>query len=419
MRFYLSRLCFICVLSVTASLILMLILRASSLLSAKFLYDVQKGRIRYASLIGSEVSSSNGQITKAGPAHDWTTNHTCKPTHYVKCQGDTTPKPDTNRTFGIGILERPPVMRLPQVFDRKDVLSVFDLSECQYTNCYFQDTKITESTSIVIIFLTYLNDKFKIEKRWPHQLYAAYTYETPFYLYAQLMQDPKSYWNSKFNLTISYRTDSDIFEAYGILHFKPRPIEARPNYYDIAKNKTKTVLWFVSNCDTPSKRNIYVKQMQKIIDVDIFGSCGKPCPTNDRMCSPDIAAHYKFYLAFENAFCKDYVTEKFFKLYAKDTFIVPVVRGGFDYDKYLPTDTFINAAHFKNATDLAKHLKKLGEDPVAYSKYLERIDLYEFRKGYNMGCQACVFLNTRKHEGQIPDLKHWIANGTCHPPKDL
>jgi hypothetical protein len=41
--------------------------------------------------------------------------------------------------------------------------------------------------------------------------------------------------------------------------------------------KTKDVVWIVSNCNTPSKREKYVKEMQKIINVDIFGRCGKPC----------------------------------------------------------------------------------------------------------------------------------------------
>jgi hypothetical protein len=39
--------------------------------------------------------------------------------------------------------------------------------------------------------------------------------------------------------------------------------------------KTKDAVWIVSNCNTPSKREKYVKEMQKIINVDIFGRCGK------------------------------------------------------------------------------------------------------------------------------------------------
>ncbi|KAI8779772.1 alpha-(1,3)-fucosyltransferase C [Biomphalaria glabrata] len=159
--------------------------------------------------------------------------------------------------------------------------------------------------------------------------------------------------------------------------------------------------------------------MKKIIDVDIFGKCGKPCPTGDFLCSPDIPVQYRFYLSFENSFCKDYITEKFFKLYTQNTLIVPVVRGGFDYNKYLPTNTFINTADFRSARDLALYLKQLSDDPVAYSKYLENKHMYDFQKGYNLGCQTCTFLNTKKLERRIDDLKKWMTDDICHPPTDL
>ena len=59
------------------------------------------------------------------------------------------------------------------------------------------------------------------------------------------------------------------------------------------------------------------------LQVDVYGKCGKlKCgrgesvqqqiiDTNTR-CDETIS-HYKFYLAFENTLCPDYVTEKFFR----------------------------------------------------------------------------------------------------------
>ena len=43
---------------------------------------------------------------------------------------------------------------------------------------------------------------------------------------------------------------------------------------NIIANKTKTVAWIVSNCDSKSGRNLYVTQLNKYINVDIYGSCG-------------------------------------------------------------------------------------------------------------------------------------------------
>ncbi len=38
--------------------------------------------------------------------------------------------------------------------------------------------------------------------------------------------------------------------------------------------KKKLVFWVVSNCHTHSRREDYVKIMQKYIDVDVYGACG-------------------------------------------------------------------------------------------------------------------------------------------------
>jgi len=48
--------------------------------------------------------------------------------------------------------------------------------------------------------------------------------------------------------------------------------------------------------------------------VDIYGKCGShECPrTQSDECFKTIEQNYKFYLAFENSNCKDYITEKFY-----------------------------------------------------------------------------------------------------------
>ena len=60
-------------------------------------------------------------------------------------------------------------------------------------------------------------------------------------------------------------------------------------------------------------RLAYAKELSKHISVDIYGACGTmTCPRSSGKCGDMLDNDYKFYLAFENSNCKDYITEKFF-----------------------------------------------------------------------------------------------------------
>jgi hypothetical protein len=46
--------------------------------------------------------------------------------------------------------------------------------------------------------------------------------------------------------------------------------------------KSKLALWFVSHCSTSSKREIYVNNLKKFLNITIYGTCNKmPC---DKSC---------------------------------------------------------------------------------------------------------------------------------------
>ena len=90
--------------------------------------------------------------------------------------------------------------------------------------------------------------------------------------------------------------------------------------------KARDILWFVSNCKRDrTKRIEFARKLEKesTLTIDIYGGCGK-----GRVSKEDEAQmwkNYKFYLAFENSACRDYITEKFFKVFDKG--VIPVVRG--------------------------------------------------------------------------------------------
>ena len=117
-----------------------------------------------------------------------------------------------------------------------------------------------------------------------------------------------------FNWTSTYRSDSTIVAPYERWQYYNDNVIAKEQPKDYAANKTKAVAWFVSNCGARNGRLDYAKELQKHIQVDIYGSCGtKRCPRSQAdQCFKLLDRDYKFYLAFENSNCKDYITEKFF-----------------------------------------------------------------------------------------------------------
>ena len=97
------------------------------------------------------------------------------------------------------------------------------------------------------------------------------------------------------------------------------------------KSPKKLALWIVSHCTTSSRREKYVAELQKYMPVDVYGACGNLTASKDRDEETKLIQEYKFYLAFESATCRDYVTEKFFRRMTQG--IVPVVFGGADYSR--------------------------------------------------------------------------------------
>ena len=122
--------------------------------------------------------------------------------------------------------------------------------------------------------------------------------------------------NGLFNLTWTYRTDSDIWAPYGSYVYRELSngtADGIPRF--ISKQKSKLVTWMVSNCG-PALRKEFVHELQKYIKVDVFGSCSdefglsRSCDEGSSGCKSTIS-QYKFYLAFENSLCEDYITEKY------------------------------------------------------------------------------------------------------------
>ena len=127
----------------------------------------------------------------------------------------------------------------------------------------------------------------------------------------------------------------------------------------MADTKNRSTVWFVSHCATQARREMYVKKLKRLVDVDTYGRCGKlKCPrSNETMCNERMESTYRFYLSFENSLCTDYITEKFFRTMKFN--IIPVVYNGADMSVYAPPNSYIDALAFKSVSALAAYLKKV------------------------------------------------------------
>ncbi|KAK7095321.1 alpha-(1,3)-fucosyltransferase C-like [Littorina saxatilis] len=269
----------------------------------------------------------------------------------------------------------------------------------------------------------------------PDQVYVFHNHEPQ----AEWIHSPsfrKPAWKSAFNWTMHYRFDSDIVDLYGKLVKRNPPVK---NYTAILAKKTKFAAWMVSHCDTHGRREKYIKLLRDFIPVDAYGGCAKnKCPrSSDDSCYKMINADYKFYFAFENAFCKDYITEKFFRYLEADT--VVVARGSNEYKNHAPKGIFVNTADFKSAKDLAEHLLHLDIHPEEYIKILKAKDEYQplyedWPIRNNMGdiyymhyhyesvsyCEMCKRLWDLDTYGKtVPDIAEWFDRENCYPPKDI
>lgn len=128
---------------------------------------------------------------------------------------------------------------------------------------------------------------------------------------------------------------------------------------------------------------------------------------------------YKFYLAFENSNCKDYITEKFFEI-GLGRNILPIVMGPprKEYEKYAPLQSFIHVDDFESEAELAQYLLMLNRNDELYNEYFQYKGTGEIEwKPKQFFCELC----SRLHDKRIMSTPTWYEdvnewwrkNGIC------
>jgi glycoprotein 3-alpha-L-fucosyltransferase/alpha-1,3-fucosyltransferase len=209
---------------------------------------------------------------------------------------------------------------------------------------------------ITQIFLPKILYSCRPKSRPSQQRWLFTFYESPSFTRHLLSYNSEIY-DDIFNLTATYHINSDF---PGLYYVHSQIIwELNENFdekYDYTIDKIDLAAAVISNSrnHVTSNRLLYINELKKYMKVDIYGGQGKPCPTVFRdknknisnfnvsnyyfervegKCKEIIYHEYKFYFAFENSICDDYITEKFFLTLRKP--IIPVVLGAGPYDYYV------------------------------------------------------------------------------------
>ncbi|XP_045114206.1 alpha-(1,3)-fucosyltransferase C-like [Portunus trituberculatus] len=321
------------------------------------------------------------------------------------------------------------------------------MHKCPVTSCLFLEGSSHPEDADAVVFHSFDFDPEHVPAvRRPEQVYVWLSMESPRwdgFGYGKVLQFGRPRF---FNWTSTYHRESDVMQPYGgLLPLHGEADYVRPGLLDksgVAYGKylaalaggypqqeikgkdwaaflerPKLLAWMVSHCSTSSGREVYVLELQKHIEVDVYGSCGelKCSIENIEVCYTKILRPtYKFYLAFENNLCEDYITEKtWLPLHYG---LVPVVFGGARYSDILPPFSYVDATH-RTPLQLANHLSSIARSPELYGRY------HLWRKYWEVLpwpplCEICLKLHSLASElhrsgedvaqrQNYPDLRGW------------
>ncbi|KAK3097596.1 hypothetical protein FSP39_011268 [Pinctada imbricata] len=287
----------------------------------------------------------------------------------------------------------------------------FFTTGCKVNHCSFTYNRQEGRTADVVVF----GNPYQLPFRppWPRksqkQIWMMSALETPPHTTSMRK------YIGHFNWTMSYRTDSIIVSPY--FKYEAFPEKKVLPYKNHAAGKKKKVAWFVTNCfNVESGRMEYAKELQKYIDIDIFGGCGtKRCRKSEwDKCRQMVQRDYKFYLAFENSKCKDYLTEKVQTGLLYDA--IPIVLGAatWEYANALPAHSYIDVEDFKSPKHLAEYLQKLDENDDLFNEYF-RWKSYGTFVETKPWCRVCSMV----HDESFPTIWYdnvdswWHAKSAC------
>lgn len=287
------------------------------------------------------------------------------------------------------------------------------LERYQIRGCWITDDRraYREADAVIIHHRDIITDTVLPEELRPAaQKWIWMNYESPTHSpYLELFE-------GIFNLTLTYRRDSDIFLPYGFL--VPNTLRSIPYNSDQYLRtpapyeliRPRLLSWVISNWNESHARVAFYKQLQQFLWVDVYGYAGQAFFGN----VVDLVRDYQFYLALENSQHTDYITEKLWN--AIEAGAIPVVLGPSReiYERLLPPEAFIHVDDFATVRELAQYLLMLWRTPDLLMSHLR------WRGGHRIHrptfwaehyCRACeVVRKTRGRTNVVKDLAHWFKS---------
>lgn len=223
-----------------------------------------------------------------------------------------------------------------------------------------------------------------------------------------------AYFEGIFNLTLTYRIDSDIFLPYGFLI--PRLVRSASSNSDQHLRspsasgllRPRLLAWVVSNWSASHRRVSFFKQLRRYLQVDVYGRVGRPLVGG----VVELLRDYQFYLAMENSEHTDYITEKLWN--PIEAGAIPVVLGPTrkNYERFLPPEAFIHVDDFASAQELAQYLLLLRRRPELLMSHLRWRSSYRLHRPSFWSehyCAACKAVRrTRGRTKEVKDLARWF-----------
>ncbi|XP_015058382.1 glycoprotein 3-alpha-L-fucosyltransferase A-like [Solanum pennellii] len=210
------------------------------------------------------------------------------------------------------------------------------------------------------------------------------------------------------NITLARRRGYDVVMTTSLSSDVPVGYFSWAEYDIMAPVQPKTenalAAAFISNCGARNFRLQALEALERAnIRIDSYGSCHRN--KDGRVNKVEALKRYKFSLAFENSNEEDYVTEKFFQSLVAGS--IPVVVGAPNIQDFAPSPTSVlHIKELKDAASVAKTMKYLAENPIAYNESLrwkfegpsDAFKALVDMAAVHSSCRLCILLATRIRE---------------------